>query len=1127
MMHDNIKVKRHALSLAIMVASLSVATPLAAQEQADIEEVVVTGSYIRGSAVDAPSPVTVVDRAAIEAQGAAGIWDVIRNLEVNQGSATSVNGSNDAGQLTGTASVNLRNLGGNSTLTLINGKRFTPAAVVTSSGQEFVDLNAIPLVMTERVEVLTDGGSALYGSDAVAGVVNVIMRTEFEGLELYGDVGGVEAAGEPNEETLAAIWGWGSSDGQTNFVISGEYFKRDPVSVTDSNWYDPELAAYNGGVGALGSPLPMGGSQINPAYINTDLTTQKAQERGQLGLSTSFASSLVLQDPLCESLSGPSGQFYVDNRFSNFGSPNGNCYEDTTDQQFVAVGAERYSIAGTFEHQFNDTIEFYSFFQHSDADTTREGDGRAFSRSVHYFIPPPGTAPPSPSQPLFATLELGAYAPLYGLEPPSITNSPLSVENGGLGTAMFSTGVVATGWPRTGEDLITNNTTSGVQAGFRGEFEAADRLFGYDISASWSYSSVEENYLTLQRDRTELALQGLGGPDCTPNGVPDFDFTNPAVDPFAVWSGLSDTFNDVAFPGYILNSRETFSYALTSNNHGQGGCQFYNPFLTALTDPALANSPELMDWMTQSVNRADKQNKLLVIDAVVNGELFDMAGGTAAFAGGFQYRDRSAQSIAPTINDPGLDLIADYDAFGQPNEFHRNFTNNLECSNCIFNFDHERSVKAAFLELSLPFAENVETQVAVRWEDYGGNIGSELTPKVALSWRPVDELLLRGSFSQSFRAPNIGVIFESFEAFSTTVQDPISNQLVRAGIVPPTNENAEPEGSFTVGAPNPNLGNESADTFSLGFQWTPGGNLEGLNIGADFWRFEVSDRVLPQVPAAAIQPQIDLFETLVDDPSNYILNTSFELDAEPRFVPCNPNEIEAQFGIDSDERRNCVVDPRLYDIFPTIDRLAGNPDADLVTIVLPAVNAGNIEVQGVDVKMGYGWDTDFGQFRVALDYTHIDEYLVNDVPGLELGLQQTGVFDAAGTDGEQNIVRSVPDNRGNINLSWSRNSHRLALFNRHIGSYEILGHQDFIENPQENAVDISLANPKVASYDTWDIQYSYTHDWSNNSLGSTIFTVGVIDALNADLPLYRRQTFDGSVFDSRGRRWYARALWSL
>ncbi|HBN14259.1 MAG TPA: TonB-dependent receptor, partial [Pseudohongiella sp.] len=99
-----------------------------------------------------------------------------------------------------------RNLGENSTLTLVNGKRQVSAATVTRSGGEFVDINTIPLVMVERVEVLTDGGSALYGSDAVAGVVNVIMRTEFEGLEIYGDVQALDSATNRQDRTGSAIW---------------------------------------------------------------------------------------------------------------------------------------------------------------------------------------------------------------------------------------------------------------------------------------------------------------------------------------------------------------------------------------------------------------------------------------------------------------------------------------------------------------------------------------------------------------------------------------------------------------------------------------------------------------------------------------------------------------------------------------------------------------------------------------------------------------------------------------------------------------------------------------------------------------------------------------------------------
>ncbi|MXZ33437.1 MAG: TonB-dependent receptor plug domain-containing protein, partial [Gammaproteobacteria bacterium] len=214
---------RKAITLAVL-AGLSM--PVLAQDDEDaIEEVVVTGSFIRGTPLDAPSPVQLIDRDSIEAQGAAIVWDVIKNLEVNSGSFTN-QGSGERSQTEGTAVVNLRNLGENSTLTLINGKRMAPHAGETVTGGEFVNINAIPIVMTDRIEVLTDGGSALYGADAVAGVVNIIMRTDFEGFELYGDIQGVEAAGDAFDQTASAIWGWASDDGDTHFVISAERFER-------------------------------------------------------------------------------------------------------------------------------------------------------------------------------------------------------------------------------------------------------------------------------------------------------------------------------------------------------------------------------------------------------------------------------------------------------------------------------------------------------------------------------------------------------------------------------------------------------------------------------------------------------------------------------------------------------------------------------------------------------------------------------------------------------------------------------------------------------------------------------------------------------------------------------------
>ena len=161
--------------------------------------------------------------------------------------------------------------------------------------------------------------------------------------------------------------------------------------------------------------------------------------------------------------------------------------------------------------------------------------------------------------------------------------------------------------------------------------------------------------------------------------------------------------------------------------------------------------------------RADKRNELFVVDYVMNGDLGEMSGGTAAFAAGLQYRKRNASGRAPEFNYPGLSPIKSYaeglpfpaSLFAPVTERYSEITNNLECANCIFNFDDQRDIRSLFVELSLPWAENVETQVALRYEDYE-DIGSALSPKVALSWRPVEELLLRASWSESFRAPILG-----------------------------------------------------------------------------------------------------------------------------------------------------------------------------------------------------------------------------------------------------------------------------------------------------------------------------------------------------------------------------------
>lgn len=1135
MSYSSIVFRRKILVTCIAAAGLT--SNFVYSQQVDdpaIEEVVVTGSFIRGSPLDAPSPVQIVDRESIEAQGAAVIWDVIKNLEVNSGSFAD-NGSGEVYGTAGTAQVNLRNLGENSTLTLINGKRMVPSGATTRAGGEFVDINSIPLVMTERIEVLTDGGSALYGADAVAGVVNVIMRNDFEGIEIYGDLQGVMKASGQYDAIVSGIWGWASDDGNTHFVLSGERMEKDPVSVTDANFYNESTQLFQGNVSSPGLTYASSffGGNVNPAWLNTELRAINQAERDQYRPGTTAGT--VYSDPLCNSgLTDASGNPFSIGGFdsrnrSDPGGRSGSCVVDDTQWELISYDQTRNSVAGSFDHTFGNGTEFYSFFQWSDQETTRAGSGYTTSFGSFSFLPSPGAYGTGGAGGGRA-FELGHFAPLFGLTEPVITNNPADARNGGPNVGYNSGGqynILRSG----GDEDTTYTDTGNIQLGLRGEFEMADRVLNWDVSYSGGYSSVETQRRDFIRDRIHLAGVGLGGPDCKPNGVSDFDFRHyrDASDPRYArngWSRFDSVFRYV-FEGYFVLLHEPVSLGLTSNNQGKDGCMFYNPLLTSLTNPNVANSPELMDWLTTVHNMKDKRNTLGVFDATVTGELFEMRGGTAAFAVGYQNRRRTADSNAADINIPGIpNAIIGFGADGRPNEYGY-VSNNMGGSSNSLEYSLKRDVNAVYAEFSLPFWDNVESQWAVRYEDYGGAIGSEVSPKVAMSWRPMDTLLLRGSWSQSFRAPNLGIIGAGLDASSVSFLDPLDNQRVRAGLLPPTNENATLESSYTLGFPAPDVGNEYADTFSMGFMWTPGGALDGFSAQADFWRFEVTDRVLPENASSAMKRQVTAFTAAAANPANYVLNSSLDSSSDqPLYQPCNPDTIEAQFGRDSAERLNCVVNPNLYQV-DGVQESIPNQNRNLIQLALGAINAGEITADGVDVKLGYRWDNDWGRFNAGLDYTFVNQYKLSNIPGLDNGLLDVGVYDAAGTTGDGNLVRSLPDRKGHITLSWFRDNHGVTLINRYIGSYKDLTYDLRIN--EVNPFVASLMQEEIDEYWRWDAQYNYTHNWSNTNLGNTRFTAGIIDLFDEDVPV--RETgsldYDAQVHDGRGRRFYLRALWTF
>jgi iron complex outermembrane receptor protein len=236
-MRKNILAKsvRFALIGGAAAAAFTAPTVFAADEQAAVERIEVTGSRIKRTDMETPVPITVLTRADIEATGAINVADVLNRSPVSiAGSDQSNSAFTTSG--VGLNTTSLRNLGQERTLVLVNGRRFVSG--VNPSAGYAVDLNAIPTAMIERIEILKSASSAIYGSDAVAGVVNIIMRSDFEGAEVDAQIG---AAGEGDRETKTLTFTTGKAWDDGNAWVSLGYDDDAGIKSTDREFSKLDL----------------------------------------------------------------------------------------------------------------------------------------------------------------------------------------------------------------------------------------------------------------------------------------------------------------------------------------------------------------------------------------------------------------------------------------------------------------------------------------------------------------------------------------------------------------------------------------------------------------------------------------------------------------------------------------------------------------------------------------------------------------------------------------------------------------------------------------------------------------------------------------------------------------------
>ena len=717
---------------AAAVLAMALAAGGSAEAPAEqVEEIVVTGTYIEDATVDAPLPVTTFDRDALALEGAPTAIELIRSMSFSQGA----DGETDqfqAGADADRATVNLRGLGPSRSLVLLNGRRtaWSPIAI-GDQAQLLVDVNMLPTAALERIEVLRDGASATYGSDAIAGVMNFITRGGFQGFELTASHKAIR--GSDGENEVGAIWGGTLLDDRVRLVTSAGYVARSELNIATRRWaLRPHAESPAGGWSSVGRPavfvpldrwraLPIGGFV---GLLATGITDPNCED---LGGHRDNTVTLPLPNPSALGNGAPGLGGFCRFQYTAFD----NLIEETNRWQWFTEAAIKVNEATTL------ALELLA--------TESE-------------VPNWGTSPSYPPNRLVdvnrtirannpGLVDMASkYPDLYGGY--AFCDAPHCRWEGD-GGAQDAAGVPAA-WQEVGWYYGRSYGQDGPRRGHhRGgtlwRFAAAlDGEWGrknWQLSLAWSAVDRRSASGDTMVYRDARARQGLGGFECERQVPNEYDENG----------GLS------------------FSLATLTRWAGKGPCQYWIPFSNAMPgshafvqggeaanpdfNPALSNQP-IHDYMiTESVHKGE--TSLLVLEGVLTGALDfgKLPGGAIEYAVGAQIRSERYQS--------GVDAASFYNGLAHPCAAGPEITDCETGRTGLFGFlppifpiDDDRRIWSVFTEFKLPFTEQLEGSLALRHEHYGGT-GHTTDPKVALKWQAMPGVAVRASVGTAFRGPTL------------------------------------------------------------------------------------------------------------------------------------------------------------------------------------------------------------------------------------------------------------------------------------------------------------------------------------------------------------------------------------
>ena len=821
--------------------ALSIAAPAIAQDAAQdastqkLDTITVTGSNIRRVDIETSNPVITVDRAEIQKSGKLTVGDLLQQLPTIAGMANNPNVNNGGG--TGGAFISLRGLGSNRSLVLVDGKRITNG-----------DVNAIPNAAIERIEVLTDGASAVYGSDAIAGVVNIITRKDYQGAEVQLNYG-VSDRDDGARRGFTVVFGQTSEKGS---LIGGiDYNKTDQILAGHR-----DFSQYSLSLNRTGTAVRRAGSFTGPGGFFVGLP--------QFANCSYYGYGTV--DP-----SAPGGG----------GIPQGyRCYEPasatSTGDTFnfapinlITTPQERTNFFLNGNYKLSDSVEAYMQVFHNGTNSA-------------------GQLAPLPIQfgPSGVTVTAGN------------PYNPFGVDVGANSAEGYDFGVRLTAL---GPRIINfSSKTDQARLGIKGNI--FDTGWQYDLWGNYGHQSFV--FRNINYFNAAGAARALGDNCNLPQAGVPFD-TNTCLD--------------------IFNQRDPNTATLLH--------QFYS---LGVDNGSL---------------QTERQGG---ID--LNGPLFDLPAGQVSVAAGANYRKFYQRQFADTVTltDPVTNTCPAGSA-----------------SLCNAPFTGGFNVKEAYVEAfvpvlkDLPFVHSLNVTLGDRWSKYN-TFGSTSNWKLAVEYRPIEDLLLRGTISKVFRAPNTTELFTgTSSSFDSYTFNPAYNE-------PRSTANNQVQTIFTGAAVSGfPIQPEQGKSFDFGVVYDPQW-LSGLSLSADLWRIYLVNNI--QRPRGQTIVDLCYIPTHAYDPSNPY---------------CGYINLNAQ---------------------GTITNISG----------VSILNLGRLDVKGVDFAGVYKLpETSFGNFTLGLNATYLTQYN-NAVPASPTSYIAGTYNTQFGTFPRWRALGSVSWQMGDFSANWSQ-----------------------------------------------------------------------------------------------------------